>query len=185
VFVNWITAAFVAPYREARRRHRARDRRDVDDQSVGLAEQGQRSARYEHEAAKIDVQLQVDVFRLELVDRPRDADPGGVHEDVEPFVAPAMLVDDSAAVALVGDVRLDRQCVELARGGHDLFARSCGQGQPEALAAQHSCDRESDTRGAAGDERSLGHEPSLQVGRCSRDRGELGSGGTVKAPPLP
>ena len=88
---------------EPRCRDRPGDRRERDDLSAGRAQMRQRLARDHERRAEVDVELEVDLLRVLLGERPADADAGGVHEDVHPAVALGVGRDD--ADALVGVAR--------------------------------------------------------------------------------
>src|SRR5439155_20470686 len=113
----------------------------------------------------VHVELQVEVLRRELVDRPGDTDARGVDEYVEPAVAVAMLLDDSAAVVFSREVGDHPEGSELLRSSFDLLARPTDEGQVEIFRSQAASDGEADTGRTARDKRSPRHEPSLQLTR--------------------
>ena len=171
--------------RELSRRARSGDRRDVDDQAAGFTQERKRGGSHENCSTEVDVQLQVDVFRLELVDGAGDPDAGGVHEHVEPPVPLAVLVNEAAAILLLGHVSHDGMSPECLRRGFALRAGPSGECQGEAVLPQHARDRETDTRRAASDERRPVHEGIFSSRKVQRRSCRTGRRGCRKAPPLP
>ena len=109
--------------REPRRRQRARDRREVHDPALRLAQERDRRLRDEEEPAHVDAHLEVEVLRGQVLDGAADADAGRVDEDVEPPELLAVLGDEPLAVGGVADVGCDRGRAELlGRGLHLLRA---------------------------------------------------------------
>ncbi len=102
-----------AVHGEARCRRRACDRREVDDPASAPFEKRDRLAADEQQPAQIDAELQVDVLRLQRLDRAGDPDSGRVDEHVEAAVALRVLRDDPDAVVLLAHV-----------GGHGVRARA-------------------------------------------------------------
>jgi len=159
--VSAITAAFVAPYtvRPGVGAVPAIDARLMIQPRLSL--HGNGLAGDEQEAAQVHAELEVDVLRLQRLDRPGDADAGRVDEDVQPAVALAMLRDGAHAVLFAAHVGGDRQRSELGRRRLDLLLSSRGDRQSVALRGEHPRDRETDPGRAAGDERA-GHPPTLK-----------------------
>ena len=110
--------------REAGRRQRPGDRREVDDPAARLAQQRDRRLRDEEEAAQVDAELQVELLRGQILDEAADADPGGVDENVEAAEALSMLGDGARAIVRIADVRGDGERAELGRCRLDLL-RAC------------------------------------------------------------
>src|SRR6185312_12158204 len=104
---------------------------------------------------------------------------------VEPTVPLTVLVDDSAAVLLLRDVRGDRVRAQLGGRGLDLRLRPRGERHLEAFSSQHGGDREADPRRAPGDERGPGHGPIFASRKVPRLGRRTLARGNRKAPPLP
>jgi hypothetical protein len=98
---------------EARRRHRAGDRGEVDDPASRLAQGRDRRLRHEEEPAQVDVELEVEALQRQVLDRAADPDAGGVDEHVEVPEPVAVLGNDPRAVLRLRHVRRDRCGAEL------------------------------------------------------------------------
>ena len=130
---------------QVRGRARPRDRREVHDQAVALAQHRQCRGSHQERSAQVDVQLQVDVLRRELVDGTGDPHAGGVHEHVEPAVLGAMLLDQATAVICVRNVGRDGMGAERLGRRLDLLGGPGGEREGEAVLAQHARNGKADT----------------------------------------
>jgi hypothetical protein len=152
---------------------------------VTLTQHRQCGGGHQDRSAQVDVQLQVDVLRLELVDGPGDPDAGGVHQHVETPVPGAMLLDQAPAVLRLRNVGCDGMGAERLGGRLDLLGIPGGERQGEAVLAQHARDRETDARRASGDEGGLVHRGIFPSRKVRRRPCRTGRRGNRKAPPLP
>ncbi len=122
-------------------------------QPFDLLEQWDRLARDEQQPAQVDAELQVDVLRLQRLDRAADPDAGRVDEHVHPAealgVCSATTRTQSSSLLVSAAIAVR---VELGCGRFDLLACAGGERQLESFFAQHARDREADPRRSSGDE---------------------------------
>ena len=71
----------------------------------GGSKQRQRLARDHEGGAQVDVELDVDLLRLLLRERPADSDAGAVHENIHSAVAFCVRRNDADALVGVAEVR--------------------------------------------------------------------------------
>ena len=139
--------------RQDRHRLRSGDRGEVDDPALRRTQVRDRSLRDEHEAAQVDRELAVDVLQLRVLDSARDPDPGRVDEHVETAVALDVLAHEPLAVLRLETSAAIAVAPSSAAAGLDLLGRARGEGELEALLAEHPRDREPDARRASCDQR--------------------------------
>ena len=180
--------------RKERHRLRAGDRGQVDDETVRSPQVRQSGPGDENQPAEVHVELQVDPLHVLLVDFAGHPNPGRVDQDVEAVVNLDVCGHGALAVVWVPDVRDDLLGRQLRRRRFELVAGACRERQRKTFVSEHSGDRKTDPRRAAGDERRA-HAASLAerrrppgaaaVGRWGerRSRGDFTRPGVRLAPP--